>query len=1032
MYLSALRLRGFKSFPEQIELRFFPGVAVIVGPNGSGKSNISDSLQWAMAASAPSAIRASAGTDVLFAGTDGRPAAGICEVELVLDNTDGTIALPQAEISVMRRLHRDGTSEYLLGRRAVRRLEVQEALADAGIGRDLHCVISQGSVDEVLLARPEERRALIEEAAGLGKYQRRRRRARARLGRVRVDLERARDIEREIQRRLRPLALQATAAERAQVIGREAAVLRLRLLASESAAARRRRATLAAEREGAANARLALSQASAATRTRRERAEGELAGLAAEQERASARAWGLASSLERLSDRRSALAERLGEARREAEREARGAFALEQESGAARADAARASDDAAKLAAEAEHVDPRDDTALGAATTRAEDALESALAARRQAGDADAAAQRARADAERTRARVETLTAELSALATRDTEAQAALGPLAAAVAEAAPRAAEARERLELAEARRTGTTDELDRLRTLEGQRRVEAGAAAARLAGAEARARMLEAAVARGDGLAPAVRLLAGRASLVHDLVEPEPGLEAAVAAVLARRTGTAVAADLDEALGLLGDRELEGASVGVPHARPDGGTPARGLEPLAARCVLVAGAPADLLAGAWLADDLDALRGLRSGIAVTRDGLGYDADLGVAFRGGAAGQADALAARRELGEAHEEVREARTASERAGALVDEVSGERVTCEERAQAASLEARAASAAVDEREREERVARDANERARTDAARISERRVAADAEALALRAAAAESGEQARTLAAAAEVAGERARSTDSAHKVAAAERATLASAAAERRAQAAALRERARAAGDEAERRLAAAERSEAAARSARARSEVLAQLGGRADHVDALLAGCAAAGERARQPAAESVRSFERRATELSAELAACGADEAAREADLRAADAKSTALEIEHAQLDERLSELRRRARELAEQHAITVVDAVEPLAAEEVTTLSAKLERLERRRAELGAVNPLAREQYEEERARSDDVTTQIADLEQAVGELDGLITDLSCTIDERFTATYRKVEQGFAEAIEILFPGDADG
>ena len=328
MHLSALRLRGFKSFPEQIELRFFPGVAVIVGPNGSGKSNISDSLQWAMAAAAPSTLRASAGTDVLFAGTDARPAAGVCEVELVLDNSDGAFELPHGEISVMRRLHRDGASEYLLGRRAVRRLEVQEALADAGLGRDLHCVISQGSVDEVLLARPEERRALIEEAAGLGKYQRRRRRARARLGRVRVDLERAGDIEREIQRRLRPLQLQATAAERAEVIGQQAAEARLKLLASEAAATRRRRATLAAEREQARAARDSLSEAAAATRSRRERAETELAGLAAEQERASARAWGLASSLERLSDRRTALSERLAEAGRDADREARTAVAL--------------------------------------------------------------------------------------------------------------------------------------------------------------------------------------------------------------------------------------------------------------------------------------------------------------------------------------------------------------------------------------------------------------------------------------------------------------------------------------------------------------------------------------------------------------------------------------------------------------------------------------------------------------------------------------------------------------------------------
>jgi chromosome segregation protein len=1028
MHLSALRLRGFKSFPEQVELRFFPGVAVIIGPNGSGKSNLSDSLQWAMAATAPSSIRATAGTDVLFAGTDARPAAGVCEVELVLDNSDGRMNLPHGEVSVMRRLHRDGTSEYLLGRRAVRRLEVQEALADAGIGRDLHCVISQGSVDEVLLARPEERRALIEEAAGLGKYQRRRRRARARLGRVRVDLERASDIEREIQRRLRPLQLQATAAERAEIIGREAPEARLRLLASEAAGSRRRRATLAAEREQGRAARAALSEAAAATRTRRERAEGELTGLAAEQERASARAWGLASSLERLSDRRTALAERLGEAGRDAEREARSAATLESEAATAKDDATRAAADATRLVAEAEHVDPGDDAALAAATTQAEDALETALAARRAAGDSEAAAQRARTEVGRMLARVEALTAELAALASHDTEAQSALAPLAAAVAEAAPRVVTGHEAQTASEQRRSEASDELDRVRTLEGERRVEAGASAARLAGAEARARALEAAVARGDGLAPAVRLLGGRASLAHELVEPEPGLEAAVAAVLARRAGTAVAADLDAALALLDDDEMEGASVGVPRGRVASHAVGPGLEPLADHCKLAEGAPADLLDDAWLADGARALRGLASGIAVTREGLGFDADLAVAFRGGAAGQADALAARRELAEARVELGEARVANERAQAAAIEVAGERASCEERARIATTEARAAAVAAAEAERHERAAQAAHERAVTDAVRSSERRTLAEAETVELRAAAGLASEESAALAIAATSAAERAETTDAAHRAIAAERASLASVAAERRAQAAALRERARAAGEEAARRSAAAELSATAARTARARGAVLASLAARADRLDAILKGCAEAGERARQPAAESVRSFERRATELSAELTACGVEEAARDADLRAADARATTLEIEHAQLDERLADLRRRARELAEQHDLTIVDAVEPMAPDDAAALSARLDRLERRRAELGAVNPLAREQYEEERARSEDVTTQIADLQKAVGELDGLIAELSSTIDERFTETYSQVEQGFAEAIETLFPG----
>jgi chromosome segregation protein len=1027
MHLSALRLRGFKSFPEQVELRFFPGVAVIIGPNGSGKSNISDSLQWAMAAGAPSAVRATASTDVLFAGTDGRPPAGVCEVEIVLDNADGSFELPHGEISVMRRLHRDGSSEYLLGRRPVRRMEVQETLADAGLGRDLHAVISQGSVDEVLLARPEERRALIEEAAGLGKYPRRRRRARARLARVRSDLERATDIEREIQRRLRPLQLQATAAERAEIIGREAAEARLRLLSSEAAGARRRRAALAGERERAGAARTELARAAAATRARRERAEGELTGLAAEQERASARAWGLASSLERLSDRRTALRERLGDAAREAEREARAADALEAEVASAQADATRAADQAAALVAEAERADPQDDDALAAATTRAEDALELALAARRAAGDADAALARARGEAQRTQARVETLARELAALTEQDAGARAALAPLAAAVEAAAPRAAGAREQLAQTERERAGTAEELDRVRALEGERRVAAGAAAAELAGASARTRALEAAAARGDGLGPAVRQLQGRAPLAHELVEPEAGLEAAVAAVLARRAGTAIAADLDAALALLEGDGMDGASVGIPAARtPGSATP--GLEPLAARCSLVAGAPADLLAGAWLADGIQALRALRSGIAVTRDGLGYDADLGVAFRGGASAQADALQARRELAEARTHEQAAHAANEQAQAAAGEVAATRTACEQRAAQAATAARAAAAAIHEAERAERAAQDAHERARTEAARLAERRALAEQESAVLAAAVAHATDELTALAATAATARARAAETDTAQRAAASERATLAAAAAERRARAATLRERGRAAGEEAARRAAAGERAASAARAARARGELLAGLAGRADALDATIAACAQAGERARQPAAESVRSFERRAAELSAELAACGSEETTRDAALREADARATTLEVEHAQLDERLADLRRRSRELAEQHGLTVVDAVEPLTPDDSAALSARLDRLERRRAELGAVNPLAREQYEEERARSEDVTAQIADLTQAVDELDRLIAELSGTIDERFAETFGQVEQGFSEAIETLFPG----
>src|SRR4051812_39438222 len=146
MYLKTLRMRGFKSFAQSVELRFEHGIAVVVGPNGSGKSNIADALQWAMAVQSPAQLRAPSGQDVLFGGTDSRPPAGICEVELVLDNECATLPIEFNEVSVMRRLHRDGESEYFINRARVRRLDVLELLADTGLGREMHSVIGQGKV----------------------------------------------------------------------------------------------------------------------------------------------------------------------------------------------------------------------------------------------------------------------------------------------------------------------------------------------------------------------------------------------------------------------------------------------------------------------------------------------------------------------------------------------------------------------------------------------------------------------------------------------------------------------------------------------------------------------------------------------------------------------------------------------------------------------------------------------------------------------------------------------------------------------
>src|SRR5687768_13947276 len=249
MHLRAIKLRGFKSFPDQVELPLEPGVAVVVGPNGSGKSNVADAVVWAAGSLSPSELRAEKPDDVLFAGGGGRGPADFCEVELLFDNADGTAALPYSEISIARRLHRGGEGQYLLNGSTVRRIDLVELLADVGLGGAMHSIVGQGRVEEILGASPERRRALVEEAAGLGKFKRRRHRAELKLARVASELARAGDLEAEVRSRLRPLALQASAAERAERLRQDAAALRARIAELDLGACEARRGEAAERRE---------------------------------------------------------------------------------------------------------------------------------------------------------------------------------------------------------------------------------------------------------------------------------------------------------------------------------------------------------------------------------------------------------------------------------------------------------------------------------------------------------------------------------------------------------------------------------------------------------------------------------------------------------------------------------------------------------------------------------------------------------------------------------------------------------------
>ena len=213
MRLKSLTLNGFKSFPDRTRLDFGPGVSVVVGPNGSGKSNVTDAILWVMGEQSPLAVRGQSMQDVIFGGGRGVQPRSAAEVELVLDNSDGSVDVPMSEISIVRRLDRNGEGGYRLNGARCRLTDVIEVLSDTGLGKETHSVISQGRVDAIVISKPRDRRLLIEEAAGLGKHRKRRRRAQLKLERTQQNLDRALDVAREARGRLRPLKRQAEAAQ---------------------------------------------------------------------------------------------------------------------------------------------------------------------------------------------------------------------------------------------------------------------------------------------------------------------------------------------------------------------------------------------------------------------------------------------------------------------------------------------------------------------------------------------------------------------------------------------------------------------------------------------------------------------------------------------------------------------------------------------------------------------------------------------------------------------------------------------------
>ena len=247
LYLKSLKLVGFKSFADRTVLEFEPGVSVVVGPNGTGKSNIVDALAWVMGAQFTKGLRTDRMDEVVFAGTATRAAFARAEVTAVFDNRGRILPLELDEVSLTRRLFRGGSSEYEINGVECRLLDIQDLLSDSGVGRSQHMIVGQGRLESILTAQGDQRRRMIEEAAGILKHQLRKAKAMRRLERTDADILRLHDIIGEIERRMRPLRRQAAGAERHDLILTELRTLRLWLGGQHLIRLRRRSGALTDE-----------------------------------------------------------------------------------------------------------------------------------------------------------------------------------------------------------------------------------------------------------------------------------------------------------------------------------------------------------------------------------------------------------------------------------------------------------------------------------------------------------------------------------------------------------------------------------------------------------------------------------------------------------------------------------------------------------------------------------------------------------------------------------------------------------------
>jgi chromosome segregation protein len=1029
--LTKLEVHGFKAFADHTEFLFERGVTAIVGPNGSGKSNVSDAVRWVLGEQRARAMRGAKMEDVIFHGSSARRPVNMAEVSLHFENDDGELPVPFREVVISRRLLRSGESEYLLNRAPCRLRDIQDLVRGTGLGADSGVVIENRMIDALLSDRPDERRELFEEAAGVGLYRDRRRSAERRLEETTVDLARLDDLITEVQSQVRSLARQRRRAERhAELTARRFQVelsLATREMASwrdELAALERRVVELQAgvpEAESRIAAAEAHREAAHAARGTAEASRVELARLAGEQR---ARVQRLERELAVAEERQRSTVER--RERAEAERSETEAFGLR-----LREDRERASTDRATLerevqeAAEALEARQAAEQAAREAVLAARGALEQLERrvreqrdqARRLELDRDGAAR----EVAETRQRLGVLDAERAQLADA---VQAAARECAAAdeqAAMAAAAAAEARDRLEgarlaAAQARtadaeaRAGLAEAVERRTALEGRTNALEALERERVGLAPSAARLLKERERFGDGavLGPLTDFVAADGEAAR-LVERYLG--ATLHAVVVRDGDAADAVrrwHQEVQPGPLLLLPLDTMRDAVPDATDGDGAG------LGAR-VQATGA-----AARWVRALLGRVRALGAGDA-------FVDERGAVFLPGTASGPGPLQRRAELAALRQELAAAEAAVAAAGAsaeaarlaLVEAGRAEQGASGAAAQAEQEARRAAELQAEALRRRERVERElqaSTALAERLAARVTE-----------LEARVAQLGEQAASLLGEAGVAdrdidaarqrlGEAERDLEQAREA----RSTWQVMQAQAQARLSVAVDR--------ERRLAEEDSSAAARREALARE--LATLAEADTHLAAQLAAWRT--ELGTEQAA--LADADGRLADAEQAVATATASLDAAEGALDRAHREATALgeqlhgaQLRHAELAGRREAIRQRLETEWRRPIDDLFAGFEPLDAD-AEALRAEAAELRGALDELGAVNPLAIEEHEEEQRRLEFLTGQRNDLVAAKQSLHQAIREIDSTARELFLATFAQVRENFRQIFLTLFGG----